>query len=322
MIVITGAAGFIGSNLAHSFKGEFDDLLLVDKETNRLSAANFAGLMRYRFIQLERLMFELKMDFIRPSAIYHLGAISSTTETDWWKLKSNNVEVSQDLWNHAADRQIPFIYASSAATYGDGSRGFDDRTPAEALLPLNLYGKSKNDFDAWALSRSKEGEGSPSVWAGLKFFNVYGPRELHKGRMASVVLHAFNQIKTTGVVKLFRSNEPGLADGGHRRDFVFVDDCVAHMRWLATGKAPKGVYNSGTATPRSFLDLANAVFAALELPPWIEYIDMPADLIGKYQSYTCAEMGKLRAAGCDAPATSLEAGVKQTVQWLSEHHSS
>ena len=319
MIVITGAAGFIGSNLAHSFTGDFDDLLLVDKDTNRLSAANFAGLKHYRFISPQRLMFELERDFIQPFVIYHLGAISSTTETDWWKLKHNNVEVSQDLWKIAAERRIPFIYASSAATYGDGSRGFDDRTPAETLLPLNLYGKSKNDFDAWALSRSKEGEGSPPIWAGCKFFNVYGPRELHKGRMASMVLHAFRQIKTTGVVKLFRSDETGVADGGQRRDFVFVKDCVAHMRFLAAGKAPKGVYNSGTGEPRTFLELTNAVFAALDLPPNIAFIDKPADLVGRYQSYTKAEMTKLTTAGFDKPATTLEDGVNQTVAWLTEN---
>ncbi len=317
MIAVTGAAGFIGSNLAHRLAGMGHDLLLCDHlPADVLKIANIANLKRYPLLAPDE--FVAHLDRHRPTldAVFHLGACSSTTETDWDYLTRNNIEYSQSLWNWCAANACPFIYASSAATYGDGSAGFDDRTPPEQLRPLNLYGKSKNDFDAWALAEVTAGKAIPPGWAGLKFFNVYGPRELHKGGMASVVRHAFRQIVETGEMKLFRSTDPAYPDGGQRRDFVFVGDCIAHMLWLWRHPAASGIYNSGTGTARTFADLVHAVFAALSREPVVRFIDMPASLAKQYQNFTEADMTKLRAAGCDHPPTPLEDGVRQTVAWL------
>ena len=316
MIAVTGAAGFIGSNLAHRLAAEGHALLLVDHELTPAKAANLAGLPRFAFSRHDHFLEDLSAGRVEPDAVFHLGACSSTTEPDWDYLRRNNVEYTQHLWEWCAAKGKPLLYASSAATYGDGSQGFDDRTRPSDLRPLNLYGKSKNDFDIWALAEVAAGRPAPPKWAGLKFFNVYGPREGHKGRMASVVLQTHKQIAATGGMKLFRSTDPGVPDGGQRRDFVFVGDCVSHLLWLWRNGAPGGVYNSGSGTARTFLDLARAVFAALGIPPRIGFVDMPADLAGKYQNFTLAEMSKLRHAGCDVPATALEDGVRATVAWL------
>lgn len=316
MIAVTGAAGFIGSNLAHTLAAEGHALLLVDHDITSAKAANLAGLSRFAFSRHDHFLDDLAGGRVRPDAIFHLGACSATTETDWNYLLRNNVEYTRTLWQWCAANGKPLLYASSAATYGDGTRGFDDRTPPGEFTPLNLYGKSKNDFDLWALSEVEKGGPQPPKWAGVKFFNVYGPREPHKGRMASVVYQTWRQVKATGGMKLFRSTDPRYPDGGQLRDFVFVGDCVAHLLWLWKHPSPNGLFNSGTGAPRTFLDLATAVFAALGLPPRISFIDMPADLARQYQNFTRAEMSKLRAAGCDLPATSLEAGVRQTVRWL------
>jgi ADP-L-glycero-D-manno-heptose 6-epimerase len=316
MIAVTGAAGFIGSNLAHRLAADGRDLLLVDESLTAAKAANLAGLDGFRYLGHERFQRALAAGDVAPTTVYHLGANSSTTETDWAKLVRQNIDYTRSLWQWCAANRVPLVYASSAATYGDGSKGFDDRTPPTDLTPLNLYGKSKNDFDAWALAEVAAGRPAPPRWAGVKFFNVYGPREGHKGRMASMVYHTRRQVLATGGVKLFRSTDPAYADGGQIRDFVFVGDCVEHCVWLATHDHPGGVYNSGTGEARSFNDLARAVFAALGRGPAIEYIDMPADLRKQYQSYTRAELGKLRAAGCDLPVTRLEDGVRRTVDWL------
>lgn len=312
MIAVTGAAGFIGSNLAHRLHAQGESLLLVDHPLPRAKPGNWAGLTEFSFVEHDR--FLNRLEGWRPTAIYHLGACSATTETDWDYLERNNVVYSQRLWDWCTAAGVPFVYASSAATYGDGSKGFDDRTPPEALRPLNLYGKSKNDFDLWATRQSI----SPPKWAGLKFFNVYGPREQHKGRMASVVWQAYRQIRETGRMKLFRSSDPAYPDGGQTRDFVFVGDVVDHMLWHAKSAGPSGIYNSGTGDPGTFRDLVEATFAALNLEPQIDFIPMPADLVGKYQNYTKAEMGKLRDAGYGEPPTPLRAGVKRTVDWLVE----
>ena len=312
MIAITGAAGFIGSNLAQRLSGM--DLLLVDHSLTAENAANWAGLNRFRFIPMERFLDDLDRGGAPIEVVFHLGACSSTTETDWPFLLRNNVEYTKSLWKWCAREGKPFYYASSAATYGDGSLGFDDRTPPTELRPLNLYGKSKNDFDIWALQEVERGGPQPPGWAGLKFFNVYGPREAHKGKMASVVWHARRQILDTGEVRLFKSNDPAYPDGGQRRDFVFVEDCVGHMLWLWEHPEVKGLFNSGTGTARTFEDLARAVFAALDREPRIRFIDMPPELGRQYQNYTQAEMSKLREAGCDLPATPLEEGVRRTLQ--------
>jgi ADP-L-glycero-D-manno-heptose 6-epimerase len=318
MIAVTGAAGFIGSNLAHQLDSEGHSLLLVDHDITPAKAANLAGLARFAFSRHDHFLDDLAHKRIRPEAIFHLGACSSTTETDWNYLRSNNIEYTRSLWQWCAANGKPLVYASSAATYGDGSRGFDDRTPPAELEPLNLYGKSKNDFDAWALRAVGAGDPQPPKWAGVKFFNVYGPREAHKGRMASVVYQTWRQVRATGGMKLFRSTDPRYPDGGQLRDFVFVGDCVNHLLWLWKHPAPNGLYNSGTSAPRAFFDLARAVFAALELSPRISFIDMPADLVRQYQSYTCAEMAQLRATGWENPATALEVGVVETVRWLED----
>ena len=313
MIAVTGAAGFIGSNLAHRLAGE-ESLLLVDPVPAAEGCANLAGLEKFPYLDHAEFLGRLESNRVRPDAIFHLGACSSTTETNWDYLRENNLEYTQRLWNWCAANERPFIYASSAATYGDGSKGFDDRTPPAELAPLNLYGKSKNDFDVWALARER----TPPRWAGLKFFNVYGPRESHKGRMASVAFQTYNQILATGGMKLFRSTDPAYPDGGQLRDFVFVDDCVEHMLWFWKHAHPGGVYNSGTGTARSFYDLAKAVFVALGREPNISFVDMPADLAKQYQNFTRAEMAKLRGVGCDVPATSLEVGVVSYVNCLRE----
>ena len=312
MIAVTGAAGFIGSNLAHRLAGLGHELLLVDHPLPAAKPANWAGLNDFRFLEHIRFLASLKGGSISPQAIFHLGACSSTTETNWDYLDRNNIAYTRTLWEWCVENERPFLYASSAATYGDGSLGFDDRTPPEQLTPLNLYGKSKNDFDLWALQQKR----TPPTWAGLKFFNVYGPRESHKGRMASVVFQAHNQILQSGELKLFRSNDPRFPDGGQLRDFVFVNDNVDHMLWLWQNPHPGGVYNSGTGNARSFFDLGRAVFIALGKAPNINFIDMPPDLIGKYQNFTEATMTKLREAGCKHSPTSLEDGVRQTVEWL------
>jgi ADP-L-glycero-D-manno-heptose 6-epimerase len=312
MIAVTGAAGLIGSTLAHRLAADGHPLTCVDHDLTPAKAANLVGLSAFRFVRHDLFLDRLEAGAERPDAVFHLGACSSTTETDWGYLLRNNVEYTRRLWDWCAKNRRPFIYASSAATYGDGSLGFDDRTPPADLRPLNLYGKSKNDFDAWAVTQ----KAMPSVWAGVKFFNVYGPREAHKGRMASMVWHSLRQIRETGEVKLFRSGHPAYPDGGQERDFVCVGDCVDHMLHLWQTGYAGGLVNSGTGTARTFLDLANAVFAALGQKPNVRYIDMPADLAKQYQNHTRATLDSLRASGYAPPPVSLEAGVAEYVRHL------
>jgi ADP-L-glycero-D-manno-heptose 6-epimerase len=318
MIAVTGAAGFIGSNLARRLTQLGHRLLLVDHEVPPAKRPNFAGLERCGFSRHDSFLDDLSACRTKPEAIFHLGACSATTETNWNYLLKNNVQYTRTLWKWCAEFGVPFVYASSAATYGDGSSGFDDRTAPAQLTPLNLYGKSKNDFDIWALAEVAAGRPRPPKWAGVKFFNVYGPHEVHKGRMASVVFQTWRQVRATSEMKLFRSTDPRFADGCQLRDFIFVGDCVDQLIWLWESSAPNALYNSGTAQPRTFVDLASAVFSALELPPRISFIDMPADLARQYQNFTCADMSSLRQAGYTQPATVLEMGVRETVRWLEE----
>jgi ADP-L-glycero-D-manno-heptose 6-epimerase len=313
MFAITGAAGFIGSNLAQRLAAMGRHLLLVDRPFSAPKSANWAGLSRFCFVTDKLFLDALRSRDLPIEAVFHLGACSSTTETDWNYLLWNNVRFSQAIWTWCAEANCPFYYASSAATYGDGSRGFDDRTPPSELHPLNLYGKSKNDFDRWVLEQVAEGLAAPPSWAGLKFFNVYGPRESHKGSMASVVWHAHRQILESGEMRLFKSNDPAYPDGGQRRDFVFVEDCIDHMLWLADHPEVSGIFNSGTGTARTFEDLARAVFAALGREPGIRFIDMPAELSKQYQNFTQAEMTRFREAGYTKPATTIEDGVHRAI---------
>ena len=316
LIAITGAAGFIGSNLAQRLAEAGHELLLVDHPLTPTKSSNLVGLRQFRFVEHEPFLALLHGERPALDAIFHLGACSRTTQEDWDYLLRNNIAYSQSMWQWCAKRGCPLIYASSAATYGNGSLGFDDRTRAERLRPLNLYGQSKNDFDAWVLNQLDNHRPTPTGWAGLKFFNVYGPRETHKQSMASVVWHTFRQIRAAGEMRLFRSNDPQLADGYQQRDFVYVGDCIDHMIWLWQHPSASGIYNSGTGTARTFLDLANAVFNELDCEPNIRFIDMPANLSGQYQNFTQADMSKLRSAGYDRAPTSLEAGVAATVAWL------
>jgi ADP-L-glycero-D-manno-heptose 6-epimerase len=313
-IAITGAAGFIGSNLAHRLAATGAELLLVDHPIVPAKRINLAGLDAYRFLEHDRFAMELEKGLLAPDVIYHLGACSSTTETDWAYLTVNNVEYSQRMWRWCAAAGRPLVYASSAATYGDGTKGFDDRTHPRDLVPLNLYGKSKNDFDLWALAEVDAGRPAPPNWAGVKFFNVYGPSELHKRSMASVVWHARRQILETGTMRLFKSNDPAIVDGEQRRDFVYVGDCLDHLTWLARQRDIAGLFNSGTGTARTFLDLTHAVFDAMGLPRQIAFIDMPAALSGQYQNYTQATMTKIREAGFGGAPTPIERGVRQTLE--------
>jgi ADP-L-glycero-D-manno-heptose 6-epimerase len=250
-------------------------------------------------------------------AVLHMGAISATTATDGDLVAATNITLPLWLWAACAERGVPFIYASSAATYGDGAQGFDDDAAPEALAalrPLNLYGWSKLAFDRRVADMLARGIPAPPQWAGLRFFNVYGPNEYHKGRMASVVFHKFHEAKAGGPARLFRSDRPGIADGEQKRDFVHVDDCVDVMLWLLDNPEVSGLFNVGSGEARSFLDLVRAMFAGMGEKERIAFVDMPADLRGKYQYFTEAPLARLREAGYDRPMTRLEDGVASYVR--------
>lgn len=316
MYLVTGGAGFIGSNLVAALCARGAEVMVVDRLGNgdkwrNLAKHPIAGLLPPEEIE----------DFWSAGpaieAVLHLGAISETTATDGDFVVAQNLTLPLWLWSACADRQVPLIYASSAATYGDGSLGFDDEFTPEALArlrPLNLYGWSKLAFDRRVCDLLRRGAPTPPQWAGLRFFNVYGPNEYHKGRMASVVFHKFQQIRRGEAATLFRSDRPDIADGEQMRDFVHVDDCVAVMLWLLDNPQVSGLFNLGSGRARSFLDLTRAVYAALGQAEAIEFIDMPADLTGKYQYFTEAPIDRLRAAGFNAQMTPLEEGVRRYVQ--------
>jgi len=314
MYLITGAAGFIASALvAHLNAAGTDDLILVD-DFQRYPAkkANLAG-KKYRMkIERDELFDRWDAELWPLEGVYHLGARTDTTEPDKALFDRLNLNYSREVWKRCTAQQVPLVYASSGATYGLGEHGYkDDDELAEVLQPLNEYGRSKNDFDRWVLSQ----QDTPPNYYGLKFFNVYGPNENHKGRMASVVWHTFNQVQKTGAMKLFRSHNPDYADGHQRRDFIYVKDLVAVNLWLMENlPEPSGLYNLGTGHSRTFLDLATATFTAMGREPAISFIDTPPDIRDKYQYFTEAEMGKLRAAGYDKPFYTLENGVADYVK--------
>lgn len=309
--VITGAAGFIASCLVSRFNAEGrTELVLVDDFSKENKEGNLADKQFFQKIERSLFINWLKEHTAEVDAVIHIGARTDTTEFNKAIFDELNVNYTKALWQICASAGIPFIYASSAATYGLGEYGYkDDEKQIPLLKPLNPYGDSKNEFDKWALLQTSQ----PPQWQGLKFFNVYGPNEYHKGRMASVIFHSFNQINQNGQVKLFRSHRPDYADGGQLRDFVYVKDVVNVIWFLYTKKPKNGIYNLGSGKARSFLDLAHAVFNALKKNPEIEFIDTPADIRDKYQYFTEADMSKLMAMGYDKPFTSLEAGVEDYV---------
>ncbi len=313
MIVVTGAAGFIGSNIvaALNARGE-DDILAVDNAEVHARTGNLHDLRVAMFLPKDDLGHFLRSNVRDVSAVIHMGACSDTTATDRDFMMRNNYEYTREIWEYCALHGKRFVYASSAATYGDGSLGYDDAADPRVLKPLNLYGESKQRFDLFALEQKQ----CPAGWAGLKFFNVFGPREKHKGRMASVALHAFEQIQSSGKVRLFESDRPGIAHGGQKRDFIYVKDCVAAVLHFLDAPAAKinGLFNVGTGEARTFADLATAVFRAMDHEPQIEYIPMPDDLKGKYQYFTQATTVKLRASGFTQPFHTLEKGVADYVQ--------
>jgi ADP-L-glycero-D-manno-heptose 6-epimerase len=310
-IVVTGAAGFIGSYLVGFLNNQgYHNLILVDDFSRQDKQQNLVG---KRFIEkIEREQF-FEWCTSHPKAfdaVFHLGARTDTTEMDYEVHRHWNLDYSKRVWSICANWGIPLVYASSAATYGAGEFGYvDDHSIVEKLQPLNPYGRSKNDFDAWAIQE----ENAPPFWAGVKFFNVFGPNEYHKGRMASVIFHAFNQIQKEGFVRLFKSHRPEYTDGGQLRDFIYVEDIVSICFWLMQNQPKSGLYNGGTGKARSFLDLANSIFTALGKDAKIQFIDTPADIRNTYQYFTESNTDKLRAAGYDLPFKDLETAVKDYV---------
>jgi len=320
-IIVTGAAGFIGSCMVQFLNEQgYENLILVDDFGVEAKRKNWESKQFVNIVERYNLFDWLHLHKPKIDFVIHLGARTDTTEFDYAVHEELNVEYSQDVWNYCTAYNVPLIYASSAATYGDGGFGYDDNHEViEKLQPLNPYGISKNEFDKWALRQLNQ----PPNWAGLKFFNVYGPNEYHKGRMASVIFHSFNQIKKDGCVKLFKSHRPDFKDGEQLRDFVYVKDVVKVIYWMMektcqvsenlTGLKP-GIYNLGTGKARSFYDLASATFNGLDLKPNITFIDMPLDIRDKYQYFTEANMQKLRNAGYTDAFYSLEDGVDDYVR--------
>jgi ADP-L-glycero-D-manno-heptose 6-epimerase len=312
MIIVTGAAGFIGSNLVGKLNEEgYNDVVAVDDFSREDKAPNLEGKTISRRVDRDDFFYWLQENHKLVQFIFHIGARTDTTEFDVEVFNRLNLNYTKQLWGLCVEFGLPMVYASSAATYGNGEFGYtDDESIIPKLVPLNPYGDSKNNFDKWGIKQQDK----PYFWAGLKFFNVYGPAEYHKGRMASVIWHSYNQIKQKGSVKLFRSHNPNYQDGGQLRDFIYVKDVVNVCFWLMLNRKHSGIYNLGTGKARSFTDLATATFAALGLAPAIDFIDTPVDIRDKYQYYTQANMDKLRGIGYTAPFTTLEDGVKEYVQ--------
>jgi len=311
VIVVTGAAGFIGSYLVGYLNTlGYKQLVLVDDFSSELKAHNLKGKKYLHKVHREQFTEWYDKHTGTVKAVFHLGARTDTTEMDYAVHKKWNLDYSKMIWSICTDNNIPLVYASSAATYGNGEHGYtDSHDIVTKLHPLNPYGRSKNEFDIWALEQKH----TPPFWAGVKFFNVFGPNEYHKGRMASVIFHAYNQIKKDGAVKLFRSHNPDYKDGEQIRDFVYVKDVVEMCVWLMKNKPDNGLYNVGTGKARTFKDLVTAIFNTLHLPVNISYIDTPIDIRDKYQYFTEADMAKLRTAGYNKPFYSLEEGVKEYV---------
>lgn len=318
MIVVTGAAGFIGSYLIQRLNQDnFNAIIAVDKFDNEAKNKNLAGLKIKEKVDRDQFLGWLDQTYETIEFIFHIGARTDTAEFDTALLNKLNTQYTKDIWTRCCRYQIPLVYASSAATYGLGEIGYDDdESKIHLLKPLNPYGQSKQDFDVWALSQKDK----PFFWVGLKFFNVYGPNEYHKGRMASVIWHAYNQITKTGKMKLFKSHNPEFKDGEQMRDFVYVKDVAEVCLFFMHHRKNSGIYNLGSGIARTFVDLAKAVFKALGKKEEIEFIDTPADIRDKYQYFTEANMEKIKKIGYARSFTSLENGVNDYVKiYLSSH---
>lgn len=320
MIVVTGAAGFIASNVVGALNAAGrEDLLLVDDFSKAEKRRNYENLSFQDLVDRDEFLDYFENNHEDIDFVIHLGARTDTTEFDYKVFQKLNVDYTIRIWTCCTRYQIPLIYASSAATYGMGELGYNDRHDIVFdLKPLNPYGRSKNEIDKYILAQAEQ----PPFWAGLKFFNVYGPNEFHKGKMASVILHAFRQIEATGTVRLFRSHNPNYRDGQQLRDFVYVKDVAKVILWLMDHRPESGLYNVGTGQARSFYDLADNTFKALGLNTNIQFIDTPLEIRDKYQYFTEANMTKLRKAGYNEPFTSLEDGIKSYVNFLLTPNSS
>jgi len=313
MIIITGAAGFIGSQLAERLNIEgFNDLVLVDDFSNESQTPNYSHLKYTNPVDRKAFPQWLRENENQVQFVFHLGARTDTTEMSVELFNELNLDYSKEVWNLCVEYGLALVYASSAATYGDGTHGYSDSHDiVSELKPLNPYGDSKNDFDKWALEQERK----PYFWAGLKFFNVFGPGENHKGRMASVVLHTFRQVSKTGSMKLFRSHNPNYKDGEQSRDFVYVKDVckVCFHMMINRLTTPSGLYNLGSGKARTFLDLVTSTFNSMGIDPSIEFIDTPEDIRDNYQYFTEADLSKLRTAGYSEEFTSLEDGIEEYV---------
>jgi len=312
MIVITGAAGFIGSCLIQKLNDEgYQNLILVDDFSDKVKNKNFEGKQFKEKIHRDNFIEWLSKNHDSVDFIFHIGARTDTTEQNVELLNRLNLDYTKAIWNYCVEFSIPLIYASSAATYGLGEYGYDDDEDKIHLLkPLNPYGDSKNEFDIWALKQNKK----PNYWTGLKFFNVYGPNEYHKGRMASVIFHTYKQILENGEMKLFQSHKPGIKDGEQKRDFVYVKDVVDVLFFLMNHQSDSGIYNLGSGTARTFLDLANNTFIALNKEPNITFVPTPTDIRDKYQYFTEANMKKLTNIGYNKPFHTLEEGISDYIK--------
>jgi ADP-L-glycero-D-manno-heptose 6-epimerase len=312
MIVVTGAAGFIGSCLVKRLNQDnFKAIIAVDDFSDQEKKENLDGAVIQERVDRDKFIKWLDINHELVEFIFHIGARTDTTEFDVQIFNDLNLNYSKDIWRRCFQYQIPLVYASSAATYGLGELGYkDDEQLIPKLKPLNPYGQSKQDFDVWALQQQDK----PFFWAGLKFFNVYGPNEYHKGRMASVIWHAFRQIEQNNEMKLFRSHHPDFKDGEQMRDFIYVKDLLEVCIFFMHHRKNSGIYNLGSGQARTFLDLVKAVFHAIGKKPNINFIDTPMDIRDKYQYYTEADMSKIKAIGYEKPFHSLEAGTEDYVR--------
>jgi len=312
MIIVTGASGFIGSYLIQRLNQDnFNAIIAVDKFDNEEKNKNLVGLKIKEKVDRDLFLSWLDTNYETVEFIFHIGARTDTAEFDLNLINKLNTQYAKDIWIRCCQHQIPLVYASSAVTYGLGESGYDDdESKISHLKPLNPYGQSKQDFDSWALAQKEK----PFFWVGLKFFNVYGPNESHKGRMASVIWHAYTQIKKTGKMKLFKSHHSDYKDGEQMRDFVYVKDVAEVCLFLMHHRKNSGIYNLGSGKARTFLDLVKAVFKTLGQPEHIEFIDTPADIRDKYQYFTEAKMEKLKGIGYGNEFTPLEIGVEDYVK--------